>query len=104
LIVDARYERIREAGVIVSHAVPIAIDWDGRCQILGVELANRESRSSWSDFLRGLTARGLDGVELVVSDDHAAYRARCTGLKWMGCSYRKASLASNHQKLANSQH
>jgi putative transposase len=58
LIVDARYERVREAGVIVSQAVLIAIgiDWDGRRQILGVELANRESRSSWSDFLRGLKA------------------------------------------------
>jgi putative transposase len=77
LIVDARYERIREAGVIVSHAVLIAIgiDWDGRRQILGVELANRESRSSWSDFLRGLKARGLNGVELVVSDDHAGLKA-----------------------------
>ena len=77
LIVDARYERIREAGVIVSHAVLIAIgiDWDGRRQILGVELANRESRSSWSEFLRGLKARGLNGVELVVSDDHAGLKA-----------------------------
>ena len=77
LIVDARDERVREAGVIVSHAVLIAIgiDWDGRRQILGVELANRESRSSWSDFLRGLKARGLDGVELVVSDDHAGLKA-----------------------------
>jgi len=77
LIVDARYERIREAGVIVSQAVLIAIgiDWDGRRQILGVELANRESRSSWSDFLRGLKARGLNGVELVVSDDHAGLKA-----------------------------
>jgi transposase-like protein len=77
LIIDARYERIREAGVIVSQAVLIAIgiDWDGRRQILGVELANRESRSSWSDFLRGLKARGLNGVELVVSDDHAGLKA-----------------------------
>src|SRR5271154_2060058 len=77
LIVDARYERVREAGVIVSHAVLIAIgiDWDGRRQILGVELANRESRSSWSDFLRGLKARGLNGVELVVADDHAGLKA-----------------------------
>src|SRR5438128_2293614 len=49
LILDARYERVREAGVIVSQAVLIAIgiDWDGRRQVLGVELANRESRSSW---------------------------------------------------------
>ena len=77
LIVDARYERIREAGVIVSQAVLIAIgiDWDGRRQILRVELANRESRSSWSDFLCGLKARGLNGVELVVSDDHAGLKA-----------------------------
>jgi putative transposase len=68
---------VREAGVIVSRAVLIAIgiDWDGRRQILGVELANRESRSSWSDFLRGLKARGLNGVELVVSDDHAGLKA-----------------------------
>src|SRR5947199_7731527 len=45
LILDARYERVREAGVIVSQAVLIAIgiDWDGRRQVLAVELANRES-------------------------------------------------------------
>src|ERR1700740_1418539 len=49
LILDARYERVRGAGVIVSQAVLIAIgiDWDGRRQVLAVELANRESRSSW---------------------------------------------------------
>jgi Transposase, Mutator family len=48
LILDARYERVREAGVIVSQAVLIAIgiDWDGRRQVLAVELANRESRSA----------------------------------------------------------
>src|SRR5215472_4311823 len=65
LILDARYERVREAGVIVNQAVLIAIgiDWDGRRQVLAVELANRESRSSWRDFLLGLKARGLHGVE-----------------------------------------
>jgi putative transposase len=73
LILDARYEKVREAGVVASQAVLIAvgIDWDGRRQILGVEMANRESRSAWRDFLVGLKARGLKGVELVVSDDHA---------------------------------
>ena len=67
LILDARYERVREAGVISSHAVLIAIgiDWDGRRQVLAVELANRESRSSWRDFLLALKARGLNGVEFV---------------------------------------
>ena len=72
LIVDARYEKVREGGVIRSQAVLIAIgiNWDGRRQILGVELANRESRSTWKDFLIKLRERGLHGVEFVVSDDH----------------------------------
>lgn len=77
LILDARYEKVREGGVVSSQAVLIAIgiDWDGRRQILAVEIANRESRSSWKDFLLGLRRRGLNGVELVVADDHAGLRA-----------------------------
>jgi putative transposase len=76
LILDARYERVREAGVIRSQAVLLAIGigWDGRRSILAVELANRESRSSWRDFLLQLRERGLSGVEFVVSDDHAGLR------------------------------
>jgi hypothetical protein len=63
--------------VIDSQAVLIAIgiDWDGRRQVVAVELANRESRSSWRDFLLGLKARGLHGVEFAVADDHAGLRA-----------------------------
>ena len=77
LILDARYEKVREGGIVASQAVLIAvgIDWDGRRQILAVEMANRESRSSWKDFLLGLRDRGLHGVELVVADDHAGLRA-----------------------------
>jgi len=76
LIVDARYEKVREDGVIISRAVLIAvgINWEGRRQVLGVELANRESQTSWREFLVGLRDRGLHGVELVVSDDHAGLR------------------------------
>jgi putative transposase len=72
LILDARYERIRQGGVIASQAVliAVAVDLEGRRQVLAVELANRESRSSWRDFLCGLKKRGLFGVEFVVSDDH----------------------------------
>lgn len=63
--------------MILSQAVLIAIgiDWDGRRQVLAVELANRESRSNWRDFLLTLKARGLNGVEFVVADDHAGLRA-----------------------------
>jgi putative transposase len=77
LILDARYERAREAGVIASQAVLVAIgvDWEGRRQVLGVELANRESRSSWREFVARLRDRGLTGVEFVVSDDHPGLRA-----------------------------
>ena len=76
LILDARYERVREGGVIASQAVLVAIgiDWEGRRQVLAADLANRESRSSWRDFLAGLRARGLSGVEFVVSDDHAGLK------------------------------
>jgi mutator family transposase len=68
---------VREAGVILSQAVlvAVAVDEDGRRQILAVELANRESRSSWRDFLSGLKARGLAGVEFVVSDNHEGLKA-----------------------------
>ncbi len=76
LILDARYEKVRLDGVIQSQAVFVAIgiNWDGRRQVLGVELSNRESRSSWATFVTGLKARGLHGVEFVVSDDHAGLK------------------------------
>src|SRR5437667_8350134 len=91
LILDARYEKVREAGVIVSQAVlvAVAVDEDGRRQILAVELANRESRSSWRDFLSGLKARGLAGVEFVVSDNHqglkTAIREVLPDAAWQRC-------------------
>jgi putative transposase len=76
LILDARYEKVREGGAVRSRAILIAIgiDWEGRRQILGVELAKRETTSSWKEFLLSLKERGLKGIELVVSDDHAGLR------------------------------
>src|SRR5512138_1800658 len=91
LILDARYERVREDGTIDPRAVMIAlgINGDGRRCVLAVELANRESRSSWKDFLLRLKERGLRGVELVVSDDHAglrkAIREVLTDAPWQRC-------------------
>lgn len=72
LILDARYEKVREGGVVRSQAILIAIgiNWDGRRCILAVEAANRESTSSWREFLLKLKQRGLCGVEFVVSDNH----------------------------------
>ena len=91
LILDAGYERVREDGVIASQAVliAVAVDGDGRRQVLAVELANRESHSSWRDFLSDLKQRGLRGVEFVVSDDHpglkAAIREVLTEAVWQRC-------------------
>ena len=62
---------VRSCAVLVA----LGVDWEGRRQILAVELANRESRSSWKDFLVGLRDRGLHGVEYIVADDHAGLRA-----------------------------
>src|SRR3954451_19461329 len=87
LILDARYEKVREAGIVGSRAVQgaggvdragraaVGSAGEGRREVLAAELANRESRSSWKDFLLGLKERGLHGVEFVVADDHAGLRA-----------------------------
>jgi putative transposase len=91
VVVDARYERVREGGVIVSRAVLIAlgIDWEGRRQVLAVEYANRESQGSWREFLLRLKERGLHGVQFIVSDDHpglkAAIREVLPGVWWQRC-------------------
>jgi transposase-like protein len=90
LILDARYEKVREDAVIQSQAVLVAIgiNWEGQRQVLAVELANRESRSSWKDFLVRLKERGLAGVEFVVSDDHAGLK-RAIGEVLMDAAWQR---------------
>ena len=91
LILDARYERVREGGVVSRRAVLIAIgiNHDGRRCVLGVDLANRESKTSWRDFLVRLIERGLHGVEFVVSDDHEGLKQAAiqtfVGALWQRC-------------------
>ena len=68
-------KRVREGGAIrKSLHIAIGIDWEGRRQILAVELSNRESINSWKDFFAKLRKRGLSDVEFVVSDDHPGLR------------------------------
>ena len=91
LILDARYERVRDGGVIAHQAVLVAIgiNREGKRQVLAVEMANRESQSSWKDFLLCLKERGLSGVEFVVSDDHAGLKKAIsevlTEAAWQRC-------------------
>ena len=91
LVLDARYEKVREDGAVRSQAVLVAIgiDWEGRRNVLAVEMANRESTSSWKDLLSGLKERGLRGVQLAISDDHPglkrAIREVLPEANWQRC-------------------
>ena len=72
LIVDARYERVRQNERIESQGVLVisGVSGKGQRDILGVAVANTESETSWTEIFRDLNRRGLSGVRLVVSDDH----------------------------------
>jgi len=102
VILDARYEKVRENGVIRSQAVlvGIGINWEGRRTVLAVELANRESQSSWKEFALKLKRRGLQGAEFVVSDDHAGLRAAIQEVlpeaAWQRCYVRFLRNALDH--------
>jgi putative transposase len=91
LVLDARYEKVRHGGAVVSCAVLIAVGIDllGHRSVLGVSVSLSEAEVHWRDFLGGLQDRGLHGVQYVVSDNHAGLRAalaaRLSGVKWQRC-------------------
>jgi putative transposase len=91
LILDARYEKVRHGGTVVSTAVLSAtgIDPDGRRSVLGVSVALSEAEVHWREFLSSLVKRNLHGVQLVISDDHeglkAALRAVFPSIPWQRC-------------------
>ena len=72
LYLDARYEKVRQDGQVRDAAVLIAtgVDRTGHRQVLGVSVALSETEIHWRLFLQGLVARGLAGVQLVISDAH----------------------------------
>lgn len=91
LWVDALSQRCRENGRVVNVATVIAtaVNADGRREILGVDVFTAEDGAAWTSFLRGLVARGLSGVKLVISDSHeglkAAIAAVLPGAAWQRC-------------------
>lgn len=93
LYVDARYEKVREAGQVRDAAVLVAtgITPAGERQVLGVSVSLSEHETHWKAFLQGLKDRGMHGVQLVVSDDHtglgAARRAVLGGVPWQRCQF-----------------
>lgn len=102
LFIDARYEKLRISGVVRDAAVlsAIGIGLDERRRVLGVSVALSEAEVHWRAFLEGLQARGMRGVEYVVSDDHAglraARRAALGGAKWQRCQFHLAQNAIHH--------
>ncbi len=93
LFLDARYEKVREAGQVRDAAVLVAsgITPGGERQILGVSASLSEHETHWKAFLQGLKDRGLRGVELVTSDDHsglgAARRSVLGSIPWQRCQF-----------------
>ncbi len=77
LWLDATYIRVRENGRIISRAViiAVAVNEDGRREVLGVATGPSDAETFWTGFLRSLADRGLRGVKLVVADDHKGLRA-----------------------------
>lgn len=102
LFLDARYEKVRLSGVVRDAAVltAIGIGPDERRRVLGVSIALSEAEVHWRSFLESLQARGMRGVEFVVSDDHAglgaARRAVLGGAKWQRCQFHLAQNAVHH--------
>ena len=77
LWIDATYLKSRKGGRIVSVAVivAVAVNTDGRREVLGVATGPSEAEVFWADFLRSLADRGLRGVRLIIADDHKGLRA-----------------------------
>src|SRR5665811_1494552 len=92
VFLDATYLKVREAGRVVSMAALVAtgVAMSGERRILGIELSpGNDEGSAWPMFIRSLVGRGLHGVRLVISDDHAglvkAIREQLLGSGWQRC-------------------
>ena len=93
VFLDARYERVREGGRLIDCAVLVAVGVtsDGQRRVLGVSVALSEAEVHWRAFLDSLIRRGLKGVKLIISDDHAglkaARRAALPSVPWQRCQF-----------------
>ena len=93
LILDARYEKVRQGGVVQDAAVLIAIgvDLEGKREVVGVSVALSEQEAHWREFLQSLVARGLSGVQFITSDAHqglcAARQAVFGAVPWQRCQF-----------------
>ena len=91
LQLDARYEKVRQDGMVLSCAVLIAtgVMEDGKRTVLGTSVSLSEAEIHWRNFLLDLKKRGLHGVQLITSDDHSGLKAALTSVftsvPWQRC-------------------
>jgi putative transposase len=99
---DATYLHVRSDHQVTSKAVVVAtgVTEEGRREILGVEIGDSEDEAFWREFLRSLKRRGLDGVRLVISDQHAGLVAaisRC----FQGAAHQRCRVHFARNLMAN---
>jgi putative transposase len=92
VFLDAKVEKVRDGGRVVNKALVIAhgVHETGRREILGLDVGESETEAFWTDFLRGLVARGLVGVQLAISDAHAGLKAAIA--KVLGCAWQRCTV------------
>jgi transposase-like protein len=102
LIVDARYENIRNNGCVVDSAVLIAygVNNEGHKHILGVSVSLSENEVHWREFFDSLVKRGLHGIELFISDAHggikAARKSVFPSIPWQRCQFHLQQNAQSY--------
>jgi transposase-like protein len=107
LWIDALTQKVREGGrvVNVSAVIATAVNAEGRREIIGFDIVTTEDTAGWTAFLRSLVARGLSGVELVISDAHGGIKAAIAqvfdGASWQRCrTHFMANLATKVPKAS----
>jgi putative transposase len=99
LIVDATYLKVRHNGTVIDIAILLAygVTPEGKREILGASTSLSEAEVHWREFLSSLQSRGMSGVRLIVSDDHAglksARKAVFPSVLWQRCQYHLAQNA-----------
>jgi len=102
IVLDARYENVRVDSLVRDCALLVAygVREDGHRSVLGVSVALSEAEVHWRTFLRSLKERGLHGVEMITSDDHAglgaALKTEFSGVKWQRCQFHLQQNASGY--------
>lgn len=101
LWLDATYLKVRRNGRIVSVAaiVAVAVNTDGRREVLGIAVMPSEAEAFWDEFLRSLTDRGLRGVKLIIADEHKGLKAAAA--KVLGATVQRCRVHFMRNALAS---